>query len=142
MQGFDWPIEGEPIAFIDIKGEEADSTFGTTKSKINETEAQVVMDIVIRLVKEGGVEPKRIGIISPYLGQVKLITDKFHSFSKHNGAEDLTKFSKLSIHTVDGFQGREKDVVVFSAVRSNKNGKVGFLKDWRRLNVALTRAIR
>ena len=71
-----------------------------------------------------GVSPKEIGIISPYSDQVNYIKSR----------------TDIEVKTVDGFQGREKDIIIISTVRSNKWGNIGFLRDLRRLNVAITRA--
>jgi superfamily I DNA and/or RNA helicase len=82
---------------------------------------------------------KSIGVVTPYNGQVELIKslmavdDEFKSLSTRMS-------STIEVKSVDGYQGRERDVIFFSAVRSNRQGKVGFLTDWRRMNVALTRA--
>jgi superfamily I DNA and/or RNA helicase len=73
-----------------------------------------------------GVCEEDIGIISPYADQVKIIQERI----------------PVEVKTVDGFQGREKEIIIISTVRSNNNGNIGFLKDLRRLNVAITRAKR
>jgi senataxin len=71
-----------------------------------------------------------VGVITPYSGQVE---------SLKTGVEKLNSSMKIEVNTVDGFQGNEKDVILFSAVRSNTEGQIGFLDDIRRLNVAITR---
>ena len=73
--------------------------------------------------------PEDIGIISPYEQQVNQLKEKLGD-------------TGIDIKTVDGFQGREKEVIVISFVRANESGQLGFLTDYRRLNVALTRAKR
>lgn len=75
----------------------------------------------------------QVGILSPYKKQVKMI--KFAI--KDNGLDQINK-EFLEVETIDGFQGREKDIIIFSTVRSGRG--IGFLKDVRRMNVALTRA--
>jgi ATP-dependent RNA/DNA helicase IGHMBP2 len=100
-------------------------------SKENPGEADVVVRVVRALLAAGSA-PADVGVISPYSGQVALL---------RAALADVVD-AGLEVDTVDGFQGREKDVIVFSAVRSNADAEVGFLADARRLNVAITRAKR
>jgi ATP-dependent RNA/DNA helicase IGHMBP2 len=74
-----------------------------------------------------------IGVIAPYRAQVTLLEDLLHS--ERAGAE-----GRLTIQTVDGFQGQERDIMVIGLTRSNEDGTVGFLAEYRRMNVAMTRA--
>ena len=102
-------------------------------SKDNPGEAAAVMALVRRLIKSGAAQPEDIGVITPYSAQVGVLRDL-------RAADDT--LAKLEISTVDGFQGREKEAIIISAVRSNEQGEVGFLSDARRMNVAVTRARR
>jgi len=90
-----------------------------------------------------------IGIIAPYAAQVTLLTNIFNSdltykkrFIEVLGEERATHVQQIEIKTVDGFEGREKEVIIFSTVRNNSAGHIGFLADKKRLNVGLTRAKR
>ena len=75
------------------------------------------------------------GVISPYKAQVQYL----RKLVKSNPF--FRPFRKLiTIHTVDGFQGQEREVIIISLVRANENGQIGFLQDLRRMNVAITRA--
>ncbi|WIA11524.1 hypothetical protein OEZ85_011635 [Tetradesmus obliquus] len=100
-------------------------------SRYNQGEAQAALAHVQRLLA-AGLAPADIGIITPYSAQVALLREL--------RPEKLS--GSLEISTVDGFQGREKEAIVISMVRSNASGEVGFLADARRMNVAVTRARR
>ena len=91
------------------------------------------------LLQGGELSPADIGIITPYNGQVRMLSDLFDA---GGGRGEDEPFEGLEIRSVDGYQGREKEVIIFSCVRANDEGEVGFLSDRRRLNVALTRARR
>ena len=96
-----------------------------SKSIVNEIEAEIAIRLTDDYLKVGLTEDD-IGIISPYADQVKIILDR----------------TPVEVKTVDGFQGREKEIIIISTVRSNEDGNIGFLRDLRRLNVAITRAKR
>ncbi|KAK7042498.1 AAA domain-containing protein [Favolaschia claudopus] len=127
-------ILATPVVFYDTAGSEyferleGDNDEG---SRCNENEATVVKNWVDKLIG-AGVLPSQIAVITPYQAQVTLLT----SLIRPQHGPDL------EIGTVDGMQGREKDAVIISLVRSNDNREVGFLKEKRRLNVAMTRAKR
>ena len=97
-------------------------------SKFNAREANWVVHQVGQLL-EMGLAASQIAVIAPYAAQVRLLRNRL-------------QIDELEIDTVDGFQGREKEAVILSLVRSNTAGELGFLSDTRRTNVALTRAKR
>ena len=127
--GMLWPDWDAPLAFLPVEGEELLSPDGASKE--NSVEASWVVKILMGLIEEGGLEFPDIGIVTPYAGQVRAIRDMIPE-----------SMQDVEVRTVDGYQGREKDVIIFSSVRSNPDGNVGFLSDGRRLNVALTRSRR
>ena len=117
----------EALLFIDTSNiaDNKEKHLRDSKSIINELESEIAIGIANDYLN-AGVNEDDIGIISPYADQVKIIQDK----------------TPVEVKTVDGFQGREKEIIIISTVRSNENGNIGFLKDLRRLNVAITRAKR
>ncbi|CAN6280380.1 unnamed protein product [Urochloa humidicola] len=129
------PMYGS-YSFIDIDGGK-ESTGKHDRSLINPVEAAAVARIVQRLFKESVETRKaiRVGVVSPYKGQVRAIQEKLSG-----GAYAMHEGFSVKVRSVDGFQGAEEDVIILSAVRSNTAGKIGFLADINRTNVALTRA--
>lgn len=120
----------EALCYVDTAGCGHEETVGDDEgSKSNPGEAELVVRIVTAL-REAGVADTAIAIVTPYNAQVQLLRTR------------LDTTAGLEIGTVDGLQGREKEAIVLSLVRSNETGQVGFLAELRRLNVALTRARR
>lgn len=99
------------------------------------TEASNVEKIVTKFFKSG-VVPNQIGIVTPYEGQRSYIVN----YMQFNGSLKKDLYKEIEVASVDAFQGREKDYIILSCVRSNEHQGIGFLNDPRRLNVALTRA--
>lgn len=123
------PLTDRSIDFIDTAGADYDEELEPDGlSKRNPAEGRLVLEKVRQLI-EAGLTPAEIAVIAPYAAQVRWLRQH---------AQERT----LEIDTVDGFQGREKEAVVISLVRSNRIGEIGFLGDTRRMNVALTRARR
>ena len=120
----------QPVKFIDTAGagyeEELEEESG---SRRNPQEADLAVAYARRLLA-AGVPADSIGVITPYRAQVRLLREKL---------EDVPE---VEVDSVDGFQGREKEAVIVSFVRSNTKGEIGFLADTRRTNVAFTRARR
>ena len=136
----------EPLIFYDTQGgdfpendsSDNDNNNNITKSslltdsKSNPNEALLILTHITSLIT-AGIQPSDIAIITPYAAQLSYLSHELHIKEKYPG---------LEIGTVDGFQGREKEVVVLGLVRSNEKGEVGFLSEERRLNVGMTRARR
>ena len=124
-------LTSSPLHFIDTAGASYDEELEPDgESRLNPREAELVNRKVRELI-EAGVAPEQIAVIAPYAAQVRLLRERLQD-----------EFPGLEIDSVDGFQGREKEAVIISLVRSNPHGEIGFLSDIRRINVALTRARR
>ena len=130
------------VEYVDTSGTSFfESQHPETKSSYNKEEANLVfkhLKIYLEEINQSGYDlPESIGIISPYKAQIEVLSKMLDS-SDFN----LEIKNKITINTVDGFQGQERDVIYISLVRSNESGEIGFLSDERRMNVALTRAQR
>ncbi|KAJ3355321.1 hypothetical protein HDU83_003616 [Entophlyctis luteolus] len=130
---FPWPIPELPMFFLSSSGQEEISASGT--SYLNRTEASNCEKIVTRFLK-AGILPSQIGVITPYEGQRAFLVN----YMQFTGTLKKELYKEIEIASVDAFQGREKDYIIVSCVRSNDHQGIGFLSDPRRLNVALTRA--
>ena len=124
-----------PVLFIDTAGcgfEEKRNE--TNLSRYNPGEVQILCEHLYQL-KDAFVEEDfpNIALISPYREQVVFMQE-------HISEDEQLSEAALTINTIDGFQGQEREVVYISLVRSNEKGEIGFLSDYRRMNVAMTRA--
>ncbi|SCZ97452.1 BZ3501_MvSof-1269-A2-R1_Chr1-2g01043 [Microbotryum saponariae] len=139
---------GKPDPCVFISHEGAETFF--RQSTLNETEVDLIVSIVGDLLtRNPELDASTIGIISPYASQTRLLSDTFsigdrRGFSSRVidrwGFDIALRASQVEVNTVDGYQGREKSIIILSTVRSNPANFIGFLSDRRRLNVALTRA--
>jgi len=130
---FPWPVPNKPMFFYYCLGQEEISASGT--SYLNRTEATTCEKIVTHFLKSG-VNPSQIGVITPYEGQRAYIVN----YMQRAGSLRPQLYKEIEVASVDSFQGREKDFIILSCVRSNEHQGIGFLNDPRRLNVALTRS--
>jgi ATP-dependent RNA/DNA helicase IGHMBP2 len=122
-------LTSRPVTYVDTAGAGFDESWNEMlESRENKGEAGLAVKLY-NLLREAGLRNKDIALLTPYVAQARLL-------------KTLLREPGLEIGSVDGFQGREKEAVIVSLVRSNESGQVGFLSDLRRLNVALTRARR
>lgn len=133
---FDSPVEWLDTSEMDFKEKYVSATGG----RVNPDEGEFMLDSLeayIKRIGEKRVEDENLdfAVISPYKAQVSWLR---RNAKKRNVLRRLK--GKIAINTIDGFQGQERDVVFISLVRSNDDGKIGFLSDLRRMNVAMTRA--
>jgi len=132
-RGVPWPNRVVPVAFVEVGSSE--ETEGD--SKFNVIEAERVLNLVGLVLRARELTIADIGIVTPYVAQVRRLRSMMRQVIPPG-----TDPRALEVASVDAFQGREKELIIFSAVRSNPRGNMGFLADWRRLNVMLTRARR
>lgn len=130
-----------PIEWVNTEGMDCNEEFvGENYGRINKPEAELsvaqLKAYILKIGKERFLEEKiDVGLISPYKAQVQYLRQlirKDNFFKPYRSA--------ITINTVDGFQGQERDVILISLVRANEEGQIGFLNDLRRMNVAITRA--
>ncbi|ORC87767.1 putative regulator of nonsense transcripts 1, putative,nonsense mRNA reducing factor 1 [Trypanosoma theileri] len=131
---FPWPEPSKPLFFYNTTAPEELGANGC--SYLNRAEAALVEKIVTKLIRDGKVNPEEIGVITPYYSQSRYI----RNYLSRCGNIDASVYDRVEIATVDSFQGREKEYIILSCVRSNHHQGIGFVVDERRLNVSITRA--
>jgi len=122
-------LTSRPVTFVDTAGAGFDEAWNDMlESRENKGEAELAVKLLYELLGSG-IKPKDVAILTPYTAQAKML-------------KTMVREPGLEIGSVDGFQGREKEAIILSLVRSSEAGQIGFLSDMRRLNVAITRARR
>ena len=142
IQGPQNESRGDPAALTGVSSIAIDRSMQSS-SYTNEAEAFQLIDMLKEFMKNRDKTATpfdgTVGIITPYSGQVTLLKSMMSSDLEFL-ALIRQKPLAIEVKSIDAYQGRERDLIFFSTVRSNRKGKVGFLSDWRRMNVALTRA--
>jgi superfamily I DNA and/or RNA helicase len=148
-----------PVEFIDTAGcDFLELAIPESRSTANPQEAHLLLERLAQLIAPGEPAASRndaehpqaphttglskglsIGVIAPYRAQINYLKD---AIEDHEVLNDLLMRRRLSVGTVDSFQGQERDIIAISLTRSNPLGEIGFLSDIRRMNVAMTRARR
>jgi ATP-dependent RNA/DNA helicase IGHMBP2 len=135
----DNPVLSKPVEFVDTAGCGFTETYETSETSAENKEEG---DLLVKHLRElrDTLENNKlslnqfsVGIISPYKAQVAYLKEKFLE-------DEWLSYPTIGINSVDGFQGQERDIIYISLVRSNENNEIGFLRDYRRMNVAMTRA--
>ena len=128
-------LTNSPLIFVNTKGkqfcEESDVDLDANDESVCNYDEAFVIELLVRKFISLGVKSSSVGIITPYWAQVSVLRTLIWT--------DET-LKDVEIRTVDGYQGREKELIVLSLVRSNERGSVGFLRETRRINVSVTRA--
>lgn len=124
-----------PLVFIDTAGCGFEEALNLERaSRFNADEYNIIQEHLYQFIERYGENPlPSIAIISPYREQVIHINKRLEE-------DEELKAIDITVNTVDAFQGQERDVIYISLVRSNAKGEIGFLNDYRRINVAMTRA--
>ena len=154
---------GVGVRFVDVGGRgnerKGERSFSSPTQEVaatventsyrNDAEAQEILMLLKDLLRktneskerdrDNNAPPMSIGIVTPYSSQVALIKSLMAADAEFRSLA-IQSSTVIEVKSVDGYQGRERDLIIFSAVRSNRQGRLGFLTDWRRMNVALTRA--
>ena len=132
----DVPMEWVDTSELDVREQFVGESFG----RINKAEAELTLLTLQQYFERIGKtrvlnERLDVGVISPYRAQVQYLRSQLKKKEYFKPFRHL-----ITVNTVDGFQGQERDIIVISLVRSNDEGQIGFLRDLRRMNVAITRA--
>ena len=136
----------ESVALLDVGQDSPHQEERNSTSLFNEGNIQMIIDLLVLLDEEEGIEKHSIGIISGYTAQTRRIKDTVRrgidkgEFQRLKLSEDLESAETgISIATIDSFQGLEKDIIIFDLVRSRPNFHLGFLETPNRINVAFSR---
>ena len=130
-----------PIVWVNTEGMDCNEEFiGENYGRINKQEAELsigkLKEYIDKIGRERFIDEHiDIGVISPYKAQVQYLRQLIRKDSYFKPYRNV-----ITVNTVDGFQGQERDIILISLVRANEDGQIGFLNDLRRMNVAITRA--